>query len=500
MSVATAIRRTLADALDVAPFLKAREVPALAPWMRQVAARSETAGLSDYALHENQAKTYAQSSWVHICVSRTAEAMAGVPYNVYQTQGEEKTALLNHPMEQLMRRPNYRWDGFEFKEATAAYLELCGNCYWFLSPATGPPLEMWILRPDRVQIVPSETEWIQGYIYTVNGVECPLSPEEVIHFKRFHPLRDYEGMSAIEAAALTLELDDKAKRWELEFFKEGGIPSAVVDFGEISKGDYDTAVAQWQGKFKGVAGRHKVAFVRGGDTKVSPISMPQKDMQFLEGRKATKEEVYNIFGRPLGLDDPNATEANAKVAERTFTNRTVYPKLQRMGGKVSEEILPRFGDGLVGEFEDVRIGEGKELWLQEIESVRQGTVGPHGMPEPLMTRDEIREKYFDMRPYVGEIVSPLTPVATKVEGNGGGQEDSAELREELRRWRDVSLRLAGKGRNPAGREFKSDVIPADVRATVIEALWAAKTPEEVKAAFAAPFRPSGYVAGWEGYP
>jgi len=75
------------------------------------------------------------------------------------------------------------------------------------------------------------------------------------------------------------------------------------------------------------------------------------------------------------------------------------------------------------------------------------------------------------------------------EAKGQEGEESEELKAELRRWREVSLRLASTGRNPAAREFKSEVIPADVRAWITEGLWEAKGVEEVKAVFGAMPRP-----------
>ena len=491
MSLAATAIQTLARALDVEPFLKAKAQRQYPQWMQQVAAQSQE---TDYGLHANQSKAYMLSAWVHICVSRIGETMAGVPYGVYELQEEEKIAVVNHPLEQLLKRPNYKWTGYEMKEATTIYVELTGNCYWFLSPESGWPLEAWLLRPDRMKIVPDRNEWIKGYVYTVNGVDCPLSPEEVVHFKRFHPLHDYVGLSTIEAEALGIELENKALLWDISFFRESAVPSAVVDVGKISDGDYEDVKKQWNKKYKGSANAHKTAFVRGGDTKVSTISVSHKDMQLLELLGFTREMIFNAHGVPLGLFSENATEANALVAERTFMNRTIHPKLQRMGEKISTEILSRFGDNLVGEFEDVRIGESKELWLREIEAVSKGTVGAIGMPEPLMSRDEIRERYFDMQPMKAVTIAAENAQKARVLQAAGVpinvaplETKAKALEEDLRRWRDVSLRLSRSGRNPAEREFKSAIIPERVRERITEALWLAQGAEEVKAVFADPF-------------
>ena len=61
------------------------------------------------------------------------------------------------------------------------------------------------------------------------------------------------------------------------------------------------------------------------------------------------------------------------------------------------------------------------------------------------------------------------------------------LRDDLRRWRSVALRRLKSGDSPA-YEFQSDYIPPGQAAEILDALRAAKTVEEVKAAFAAGFR------------
>jgi len=468
-------------------------------WMREVAAQSAYA-ITDYQLYENQARSYAQSAWVYVCVSHKAQAAASVPYRVFEMKGEERVEVPNHPLEQILKKPNDKFSGFELMEATVGYLDLCGNAYWYLNPGQGEPLEIWLLRPDRMTIVPDPNEWVKGYVYTVNCVPCPLGRDEVIHFKRWHPLRDYEGLSAIEAAALSIELDNKALIWDTAFFKESAVPSAIVNVGPISDADFEDVKAQWEGKYKGAARSHKTAFVRSSqELGVETIAMPQADMQFLETMKFSREQIFNIFGFHLGLLSENATEANAKVAYQYFYNTTLYPVLRRIGDKISSEILSRWGENLAGEFEDVRIGESKELWLAELQTVQKGAMGPLGMPMPIMTVDEIRERYFDLEPLPVELAAqPIAkpPVREQEEageqGSRGaeeqeGEEESEGLKAELRRWREVSLRLANTGRNPAAREFQSEVIPADVRAWIAEGLWEAKTAEEVKAVFAGPF-------------
>lgn len=468
-------------------YVKAQKLPR---HLRMVARNAEHE-ITDRSLYKNQAEAYQQSSWVYIAVSRIAEAAALVDFHVMERGSEEELEeITDHPFELLLRHPNDKLSQFELFETTAGYLELTGNAYWYLTLVNGQPAEIWPLRPDRVEIVPSSTQWIRGYIYEVDNEKIPLRREEVVHFKRWHPLQDYVGLSAIEASAIAIEGDIKAQHWNVNFFKNQAIPGGIVGLGEhISDPEYELIIKQWEGKYSGIDRAHKMAFVRGGDVSVTQLGIPQKDMEFLEGRRFSREEIFQIFGIPMGKWSENATEANAKVAEQTFRNDVLWPKLVRMAQKITAEVLPRYGEGLQGQFEDVR-------WVSDEQQLMEADLVAK---YALMTVDEIRARYWQLEPMeedeepepdspeeeeIAEFLN-LEPVA----------EGPAQVEEEIRRWRDVSLRLLRQGKKPAERDFKSQVLPEWLKANIVHTLSHAETAEEVKAAFAAPFQHS-----WAGYP
>ena len=68
-------------------------------------------------------------------------------------------------------------------EQTLGSLELHGNAYWFLAgDRMGMPRQIWVLRPDRVTVVPDASRVVGGYLYEIDGQFIPLDALEVIHF------------------------------------------------------------------------------------------------------------------------------------------------------------------------------------------------------------------------------------------------------------------------------------------------------------------------------
>ena len=478
-------------------------------------ARQGAASIPDYALANNQLKTYEVFSAIYSAVRMIAEPASLVPLTVQEFDGEEKTAVANHDFEKLMRRPNHIHTGIGLLETTIAHLELTGNAYWnIVADGAGKPYELWPMRPDRVKPVPHATEYLAGYLYEVDGLSIPFDVNEVVHFKRFHPRNDYIGMSTISSLAYQLEGEQGMIRFNTNFFSKGrAVPAGILNSKEfIADGDFERLKKDFYSNYGGAERRTLVT--RGGSLEWINVGLSQADMQFLEGRAFTLDEVMRAFGIPAGKYRENATEANAKVAGETFKSETLWPKLVAVAARITHSlIMPAYGDEFIAEFEDIR-PEDKEALRQEWSAVAQGTVGPSGMRVPIMSPDEMRERYFGMDPLAWDALDePASePDGQQDEdqpGSPGEMDDEGDLDEDmgqdtvagrradaLDKWKRKSLNAMRRGKT-ADVVFETDAVPAHERIVIHEALAQAQTAQEVKAAFSGPFC---HGHDWEGYP
>ena len=312
-------------------------------------ARHNAYGGPNLAEAQGQARVYQQSPWVYIAINRIAEAAALVPLHVYRLQGEQRVAVERHPLERLLDTPNPYLSRFELFEQTVGMLELTGNAYWFIAgDAAGVPAQIWPLRPDRMSIVPDATDYVKGYLYELDGQRIPLEAAEVVHFKRWHPGNDYYGLSALEAARLAVHSDRAMAEWNRNAFgQDNGVPAGIVSIKDfVSDADFERIKHEWRQSYSGT--QRRTAFLRGGGVEWQNIGLSHTDLDFLKGREAHRNEILNLFGIPVGLVSENATEANAKVAERLFIERTLWPKLARLAQKVTQEMLPFWAGGVRG--------------------------------------------------------------------------------------------------------------------------------------------------------
>lgn len=355
------------------------------PHLATIAAHQRYQGEPAFAAGYNA--VYARSPWVYVAISRIAEAAALVPLRVLRVQGDKRLQVIHHPLERLLDHPNPFQSRFELFEQTIGYLELTGNAYWYLvGDGRGLPAEIWVLRPDRVSIVPDAQQLVRGYLYELDGQRIALDRVEVIHFRRWHPGSDYYGLSALEAGKAAIEADRAMARWNQATFGEGhGVPAGIVQIREtISDSDYERLRREWRESYG--SGQRRTAFLRGSGIEWQHIGLSHTDLDFLQGRQAHRDEILSIFGIPVGLVSENATEANASVAERQFIERTLYPKLVRIAQKITCDLLPFYPGEHVAEFDDIRPTD-IHARLAEIETARN-----------ILTLNEIRARYYDLPP------------------------------------------------------------------------------------------------------
>jgi HK97 family phage portal protein len=476
-----------------------------APHVEAVAVHN-THAWPNLAEAEAQSRVYQSSPWVYIAVNRIAEAAALVPLHVLRIEGERRQQVIRHPLERLLEAPNPFLSGFELIEQTVGMLELTGNAYWFLAgDASGTPVEIWPLRPDRMSIVPDARRFIKGYVYEVEGARVPLEAAEVVHFKRWHPANDYYGLSALEAARQSISTDRAMAEWNRNTFgQENGVPAGIVTIKDrVSEADLERLKREWRQSYGGP--QRRTAFLTGDQISWQNIGLGHTDLDFLNGRRANRDEILNLFGIPVGMLSENATEANATVAERLFIERTLWPKLVRIAARITTDLLPFWPGEAVARFEDIRPTD-SQARLDEIRAAY-----------PVLSVNEIRQRYFQLGPVTwGEMAPdswfPVSGEEKMVAGSrlpvsgeeahgskayvsnselpstdnplltpGNPEPATGNSLDELLAWERFTLKRWGRSQP---RPFEVRALPEEVAFSISAGLLAAGSPAEARQVFA----------------
>jgi len=405
------------------------------------AAWAEKYDIPDPSTVERQATIYQQLSWVQTAVETVAQMAASTPFEVRRRGGEESTAIENHPFEERLQRPNPLMSRFEFLEATFSYRRLTGNAYWWLNRPSpdAPPDELWIIPPHQIQPVPDERLYLRGYLYDAGaGQPIPLDLAEVVHFRVFHPLNKFLGLSAIESLRLSSYGDLAAQSWSTNFYgKDNAKVAGFLAFADpIEQTRWDRMKMDTAREYGGTKNR-RLMMLRGvgqGGVQWVQTNISQQDMQYLEQRQFTKEEIWSRLAPGLAsMLAINANEANARSGESTLRALAVQPALTAVAEKITNDLLIAYGDALLGVFEDVRYKD-RALELQE----QQAYGAVH-------TIEEIRQKFYQDQP-LGDDRDALLPAEV-----GKGLTDARDPEEKAKEALDMMQQRAATQPPPPGQ-------------------------------------------------
>lgn len=429
------------------------------------------------------------NSWVYAAISLIAKEASAAQFQVNRCAGpdDEPQQIHNHPLEVLLRRPNPFMSRSFLWQYSIWWLKLDGNFYWYLGGTEGGLAEIWPLPAYAVNAIPGDAQtFIDHYEYTVGGRIFNIPANLIMHVKQPNPWSIFTGLSELVAATLPSDADLAMSRWNGAFFaKDNVMPSSIINLSSgdasqpINPADADALKADLQDDYS--AFRRKSLVTTANSVTATLLGWNAKDMDFIGGRRFTKEEIFTVYGVPMGLIDPSATEANAFVAQQGFKERTIWPLLCMIADWITLGlVVPWYGDGLEAAFEDVR-PVNRELELQERDAAKG-----------VLTIDEIRQRYFEVPPLPDGRGSILEGEGGGFGGFGGGQQfgNPAEgltqshqaVQQELRRWKSKALRALKSGK-AASVNFDSDCIADDVAEHIREHLTNAKTADDVRAAF-----------------
>ena len=273
------------------------------------------------------------------CVKLIAEAAAAVPFTLSDAQRRYET----HPVLDLLTRPNGGQGAAELMEAFYGQLLLSGNAYMEAVAGGEVPLELHVLRSDRMRVVPGTDGWPVGYDYSVGAKKHRFAAEAICHVRGWHPTDDHYGLSPMQAAATAVDVHNAASRWSKALLDNAARPSGAIVYrsvdgaGVLAADQYDRLKAELEGQHQGAANAGRPMLLEGGlDWK--PMGFSPSDMEFQKTKEAAAREIALAFGVPpmlLGLPG-DATYANYAEANRAFYRLTVLPLVGKVAGALSQ--------------------------------------------------------------------------------------------------------------------------------------------------------------------
>ncbi len=290
---------------------------------------------------------YARNAIAYRCVRMIAEAAASAPLRV---------GPLDHPLARLLARPNPEQTGVALLEAFYGHLQVSGNAY--LESASldeAAPSELYVLRPDRMSVVPGADGWPVGWEHRVGGSvrrfeRDPVSGDApIFHLKIFNPVDDWYGLSPMEAAAFAIDTHNAGGAWNKALIDNAARPSGALVFtgaggaDRLSEEQFQRLKAELEAMHVGAANAGRPMLLEGG-LEWRPMSLSPSEMDFAEARYAAARDIALAFGVPpmlLGIPGDN-TYSNYREANLAFWRQTALPLAMKAARGIESWIGDRW--------------------------------------------------------------------------------------------------------------------------------------------------------------
>ena len=280
---------------------------------------------------------YAKNEIVHACIRELATSAASPHYYVQAPSADGGTVEIEQGLLYgLTTAPNPSDDFYSFVERLVTFLMVAGNAYIIKERGRDDQVSaLYLLRPDRVAIVPGDYG-AQGYIYTVGGSEYSIEARDICHLALPNPGGDLYGLSPLQVAARTVNLDLNMTDFAKVYFQNAGVPSGLLKVKRrlTSQEEASTIRARWRSQFGGMNNFHRVAILD-DDAEYQPMSNSPKDMSLDGLHNLTESRICAVFGVPPILVGANvglqrSTFSNYREARLAFHSETLEPLVSRV--------------------------------------------------------------------------------------------------------------------------------------------------------------------------
>lgn len=357
-------------------------------------------------------------SWVYIFVDKNARAVADVGLNVYAAKDTNEKSIYSgknidnrslkhlrnglsikgkidkalaieeiydHPINSLLDKPNKFYSGIELRYLTMTHLELTGDAYWYvIKNKMGVPVELWILNPACVKVVPDLKNYVSGYKYSTGTRDIFFDADEIIHFKYPNPksFEEYYGLSPLEANWSSFGINTDIEVFQKAIFTNMGRPDGILMFDHnLDDPTYNRVRKDWDKIYKGASKAGKIGILEAG-AKYQQLSNKPIELGYIESKKSIKEQLANAFGQTLAMYSESANRSNADTAIYSYVINTVVPKLNYIVDKINNSLTGLYDNKLFIGYEDI-VPEDKEYLLKKKEThLRNG----------ILTINEVREE------------------------------------------------------------------------------------------------------------
>ena len=344
---------------------------------------------------------------VRRAVSFIARNIAQLGLHLYERKGDaDRQRLTDHPLANLLRTPNPWTTQYRFLNRLMHDLGIFDSSYW---AKTGNNTLVHLPAP---LVTPKGENWLTPEVFEFRGQrgKIEIRRDRMLYFRGYDGMSD-SGVSPLESLRRTLAEEWTAGEMREQIMRNGARLSGYIER-PLEAPEWSTEAKrrfkdQWQAMYASALATNGggTALLEDGMT-FKPAGQTAEQLQYIEGRKLTDEEVARSYFIPptmIGLLD-KATFSNITEQHKMLYQDTLGPWLRMIEDELDLQIVPDFEPSRPQDFYcEFNLREKLTGNFEERADAIQKSVGA-----PYLTVNEARA--LDNRPPVDggdELVRPL---------------------------------------------------------------------------------------------
>lgn len=253
--------------------------------------------------------------------------------------------IYNHPLINLLEKPNPLQTGYQFRALLQRHMDLTGEIFCIKERnAFGMPIQLWPVPNFWCKLTPYYRRATFLMAYGMFVQELPDT--EVLWLKHLDLENPYaRGMGPGFALADVIETYAYALKTEKAFYYNQGMPPVVLGLEGAKQAQLDQIAAGWKDKHGGYWNAMKVAWV---NFKVSVAKLGPKfaDAEMLAQQNQKRDTIIQIYGVPpeiLGITE-HSNKSTSVTAKGIFAEQVLVPRLEDLREMLTNQLVPEFGE------------------------------------------------------------------------------------------------------------------------------------------------------------
>jgi HK97 family phage portal protein len=295
---------------------------------------------------------YSRNEIVYACVEELATSAAEPRLCGVVRLGEHARQVHTHPLLDLFEHPNPFMSRYQLIAATIMFRAVAGSAYLeIVRSASGRPVELWPLRPDRMFVIPDRQRHIGGWEYRLEHEVFHLPPEDVIQLRTRNAVDDWYGLPPLAVCAERVDTDAMMRNFTLGFFRNGAVPAGLLQITkQVTAAERQLIRDKFRGETGGPQNWHQMLVLDQTEARYTPMGMPlgQAGIVLPDLDEISEARIAMSFGVPLELVGArlgmiHGNRSTTQQARATFWDETLIPLYSEIASDLSRGLLDEPG-------------------------------------------------------------------------------------------------------------------------------------------------------------